>query len=263
MDFTGNEGQIVRVMTLNIRFGLAKDGNNCWERRKSVFPELLKQYRADFLALQEVNDFQADFISHILPRHQIIGIRTPAPAFWQNNVIFFDDKWKCRFRDHFFLSPTPDIPSRLPKSNWPRQCTMGLFEKEGRRLICINTHLDFSPEVQAHSAHLIMKRLSGLPEDIPAILMGDFNAEPHYSCFKIFTGEKKALHVKTGYFNSVFKKPYPGTFHGFTGETDGDHIDWILFRGRLETMQSEVISDSFSGIYPSDHFPVYAVFCQK
>lgn len=253
--------QKISVMTLNLRFGLARDGENSWEQRKAVFPELLNKYKVDFLALQEVNDFQADFIRQLLPQHRIIGIRKPAPPFWQNNVIFYDNTWNCGFRDHFFLSPTPDIPSRLPQSIWPRQCTMGVFEKRHRKLICINTHLDFSQEVQSHSANLIMNRLSKLPVDIPAILTGDFNADPSCNCFKIFTGKKDSkIYNKAGYFKPVFHEPYPGTHHGFTGEPNGDHIDWILFRGNLIVQNCSVIRNSFAGRYPSDHFPLFAVF---
>jgi endonuclease/exonuclease/phosphatase family metal-dependent hydrolase len=255
-------GKKISVMTLNLRFGLAQDGKNSWEYRKSIFPELLNRYKVDFLALQEVNNFQSDFISKILSQHRVIGIRKPAPVFWQNNVIFYHHSWECRFCDHFFLSSTPDIPSRLPESIWPRQCTMGLFEKLNQRMICINTHFDFGREVQLHSAKLIMERLSQQPVEIPAILMGDFNADPSCQCYKIFTGTNKhQRNQSAGYFKPVFDEPYPGTHHGFTGETDGDHIDWILFRGNLMVQACKVIRDKFAGRYPSDHFPLFAVFC--
>ncbi len=261
-DHKRDKEQKFSVMTFNLRFGLAQDGDNSWNRRKTLFPELLNKYKVDFLALQEVNDFQADFIGKILNHHDMIGIRKPAPSFWQNNVIFYDNTWKCSFRDHFFLSPTPNIPSRLPQSIWPRQCTMGIFEKRHERVICINTHLDFSREVQSHSADLIMKRLSKLPVDIPAILMGDFNADPSCKCFKIFTEQKNSkIYKKVSYFKPVFHEPYPGTHHGFTGETNGAHIDWILFRGNLNVQEYKVISDKIAGQYPSDHFPLFAIFC--
>ena len=44
------------------------------------------------------------------------------------------------------------------------------------------------------------------------------------------------------------------------GRTDGDHIDWILYRGNIAPVNYNVVASTFEGIYPSDHFPVYAKF---
>ena len=121
---------MVSVLTLNLRFGLADDGPNSWVYRQKAFQAFSRRHGTDFIALQEVNDFQLDFISRILPEYDCIGARTPAPAFWQNNLILFQRTWECERQEHFFLSPTPDIPSRSRKSHWPRQCTMGLFTKK-------------------------------------------------------------------------------------------------------------------------------------
>ena len=248
------------VLTLNLRFGLADDGKNSWQYRKKAFPLLLEKYPADFVGFQEVNTFQADFLRDILKNHAVIGKRSPAPHFWQNNLIFYHHTWKCIHRDHFFLSVTPTIPSRSRKSRWPRQCTIGMFQKRDRKLICINTHFDFDATVQTQSAEFIMHRLADLPADLPAVLMGDFNNTPQSGCYKVFTGQNGKSVPNGPYFKSVFSPPFPGTHHGFTGSTHGDYIDWILCRGNVSASELTVIREKFSGIYPSDHFPIHAKF---
>lgn len=251
------------ILTLNLRFGLADDGPNSWRFRKEIFPSFFKKYNADFIALQEVNDFQVDFINDILKNYSFIGKRAPAPSFWQNNIIFYKNIWKCIFRDHFFLSSTPDIPSRFPGSRWPRQCTIGIFEKKDRKLICINTHFDFSASVQTESAKIIMNRLLILPSDLPALLVGDFNADPSCPCYLIFTGENRKSGKNENCFNNAFKEPFPGTHHGFTGDINGKHIDWILYRGKIIKKESMIIHETLEKIYPSDHYPLYASFAWK
>jgi len=62
---------------------------------------------------------------------------------------------------------------------------------------------------------------------------------------------------------NAFEKPFPGTHHGFTGVSKGDHIDWVLYRGNLRVKDSTVIQDRFDGRYMSDHFPLYARFKWK
>ncbi|MBW2669604.1 MAG: metal-dependent hydrolase, partial [Deltaproteobacteria bacterium] len=152
------------------------------------------------------------------------------------------------------------VPSRFRKSLWPRQCTIGIFKNSHRQLICINTHLDFDVSVQTRSAKLILQRLSHLPKNIPVILIGDFNTTPFSPCYNIFTGQDQKPEVKESYLKNAFEKPFPGTHHGFTGVSNGDHIDWILYQGNIVVKNSTVIQDTFDGRYVSDHFPLYAKF---
>jgi len=248
------------VLTLNLRFGLSDDGVNDWRYRKMGFQPFLEKYRTDFIGFQEANDFQIDFLHDILTEYNTIGKRSPSPYFWQNNIIFYQKKWHCIHYEHFFLSPTPSVPSRYRKSIWPRQCTIGMFKSDRRQLICINTHLDFDTSVQVNSAKLILDRLSHLPNDVPVILMGDFNTAPFSPCYNIFTGHDHTPSGNDGYFKDAFIKPFTGTHHGFTGIADGDPIDWILFRGKITLINSTVIQDTFKNIYISDHFPLCAQF---
>lgn len=248
------------VLTFNLRFGLADDGLHSWPFRRKAFPELFAAHRTDFICLQEANDFQSDYIADLLPEYAYIGQRTPAPPYWQNNLIFYKKEWQCVQKEHFYLSATPTIPSAFPASRWPRQCTLGTFARGTVRLICINTHFDFDVVVRVKSARLIMERLSLLPEDIPAVLTGDFNAVPFSPCYRIFTGFDPCPVHGTAVFKNAFDKPFPGTHHGFSGRVDGNHIDWILYRGDILPQWAGVIRETFAGMYPSDHFPVAAVF---
>lgn len=253
----------ISVFTLNVRFGLADDGPNSWRYRKKAFPILLNKYLSDFMAFQEVNDFQGEFLKKNLAGYHNIGKRQSAPIFWQNNLIFYRDNWKCIKWDHFYLSATPDIPSRSPKSKWPRQCTIGLFEYQKTTLILINTHFDFNEQIQVESAGYIMERLLKFPLDIPAILVGDFNCNPSQPCHKVFTGENQEVIDSSRdprFFKPVFLESNAGTHHGFTGESGESQIDWIMYRGKLKPVEWGIIREKFAGFYPSDHFPLYAVF---
>lgn len=241
---------MISLITLNLRFGLADDGKNGWHNRKKFFAEFFNTYCADFYFFQEANNFQIDFLKEKLPGYQFIGQRNNAPKFWQNNIIFYKKKWSCIKYDHFFLSYTPDIPSRLINSKWPRQCTMGLFEKKNVKIICLNTHFDFDENIQTQTAKFILKRMSGYPLSLsyPVILTGDFNATPQSKCYKVFTKNRDFP------FKNAFNYPFPNTHHEFTGKGKRGHIDWILYRGDIILQSSMVIKKSFNGRYISDHF---------
>jgi endonuclease/exonuclease/phosphatase family metal-dependent hydrolase len=248
------------VMTLNLRFGLAEDGPNAWKHRKKLIPALFRAYPVDFIGCQEVNAFQADDLAAILSDYRFIGRRDPAPPFWQNNIIFFREDWDVQNVEHFYLSHTPSIPSRSRESQWPRQCTMGTFQRMSRKVTCINTHFDFSASVQAFSARLIMKRLGQRPNPVPTVLMGDFNApfdSPHY---KIFVNESAAGKNPGTTFYNPFDSAPCGTHHGFSGIPGKDCIDWILHTNGIMAEHAVIVEDHVEDAYYSDHFPVVVSF---
>ena len=249
------------VMTLNLRFGLATDGPNAWKHRKKLLPHLFQSYPTDFIACQEANEFQVNDLSLLLDDYDLIGLRESAPTFWQNNIIFSKKDWAIQNREHFYLSETANIPSRLRDSRWPRQCTMGTFQKHSHRLTLINTHFDFEESVQTFSARLIMKRLRQRPDPLPAVLMGDFNApfgSRHYQVFMDQAAVQDGLDLS---FKNVFKSRPCGTHHGFTGKPGKDCIDWILHTDGITSGNATVVTDHVDGAYFSDHFPVVASFC--
>jgi len=247
-------------MTLNLRFGLAADGANGWQHRKKLLPHLFALHPADFIACQEANDFQVQDLTAILDGYHLIGLRRPAPSFWQNNVIFAKKAWRIRDWEHFYLSRTPSIPSRRRDSRWPRQCTMGTFEKSCQRITCINTHFDFEEPAQVFSAKLIRKRWQQRSNPLPAVLLGDFNAPMDSSHFRILSKQSVAHNGICLGFKSAFDRNPGGTYHGFTGEPGDDCIDWILHTDGIQVRNARIITDHVDGAYYSDHFPVVAEF---
>jgi endonuclease/exonuclease/phosphatase family metal-dependent hydrolase len=249
----------VSVLTLNLRFGLADDGPNGWEHRRHSVVKLFTRCAPDFIATQEANDFQVEYLAQNLPGYQYIGKRNPAPRFWQNNVLYYREENPCKKFGHFFLSETPDVPSRSYGSQFPRQATLGLFYVAGKPLVCLNTHFDFDEPAHMGAAQVIKEKLASFSTDIPVVLLGDFNTTPESACYRWFIGG--ATNGEAGMdFNETFKQPRPSTFHGFTGKPLAGHIDWILFRGPLRLEECRVLKGSIDGVLVSDHYPVQAIF---
>lgn len=240
----------VSIMTMNLRFGLAKDKDNGWEQRKSLVGRILDRSPGDFYGFQEVNHFQADFLAAHLKDHKGVGQYNPKVPWWQSNMIFHHKSWSCLGFRHHFISQTPDIPSKLSGSKWPRQCVIGWFEKQGRQVVVANTHFDFDARVQARSADLVVTFLDRFPRGLPTAVCGDFNSEPGSPAHRRFCAKG---------FDEVLLGEKKTTFHEFKGGDTGPHIDWILFRGGFSLLSSKVVTDDFSGRFPSDHYPVQAV----
>ena len=109
------------------------------------------------------------------------------------------------------------------------------------------------------AARVIKEQLGSYGNEIPTILMGDFNATPETPCYRWLTGQE--VDGELGLcFSETFKPPYPATLHRFTGKPAGGYIDWILFRGPLRLGRCDVLQEPIEGVHPSDHFPVVADF---
>lgn len=63
-----------RVMTFNIRNGLADDGSNSWEFLRSLTAQVLRDSEADVIDLQENYEFQLDYLMSVLPEYSFYSI---------------------------------------------------------------------------------------------------------------------------------------------------------------------------------------------
>ena len=48
----------LRIMSFNIRYGSANDGDNHWKNRKEMVFDVLRDHKPDIVGLQEALDFQ-------------------------------------------------------------------------------------------------------------------------------------------------------------------------------------------------------------
>lgn len=161
--------------------------------------------------------------------------------------------------DSYWLSPTPYVAgSRFEnQSEYPRICisTKLRDKKTGKIFKALNVHLDhISDEARIEGIKLILDRAAKEREceDIPFIIGGDFNAEPHSETIRYCNEYKKIeLHDITDKIDT--------TFHDFGAAAI--KIDYIyVTKNILPYVKSAGFwDDSNVGVYLSDHYPVYAI----
>lgn len=70
----------LRIMSFNIRFGTAADGENHWNKRQTHVATTIADFKPDLVGTQETLQFQADFIHSQLPGYTYFGrsrMKTP------------------------------------------------------------------------------------------------------------------------------------------------------------------------------------------
>ena len=254
-------GEPLTVMSFNIRYGTANDGENRWANRREFLFDVIRQADADLIGLQEALDAQLREILAAVPGYGLVGVgrddgRTRgeyAAILFRTNRLHVSDSGT------FWFSDTPErVASRSWGNTITRICTWARFvDRDGRAFWHYNVHLDHqSQPSRERSAALLVERIDGRrASDEPALVTGDFNAgEDNPALTRMFTAG----------FADTFRVKYPderevGTFTGFDLKaTTGAKIDYVLVPAASEVLDAAIVRTSRDGRYPSDHFPVTA-----
>lgn len=256
----------LNVMTFNIRYGTAKDGDNHWTARREMLFDLLRERDADLVGLQEALAFQIDEILAALPGYAALGVgRDDAGRAGEFSAILFR---KGRFRvadaGTFWFSDTPEVPaSRSWGNNITRICTWARFiDRDGRGFYHFNLHLDHeSQPSRERSTALLRQRIEARAfAGDPVIVTGDFNVGERNPALSTLVSKADTAPFVDTYRVVHADETVAGTFTGFKfGNTGGDKIDYVLVQPGTEVVTAEIVRTSRNDRYPSDHFPVTAL----
>ncbi len=261
----------VRVMSFNIRYGTAADGENAWPRRKEFLFETISAFDPDLLGTQETLAGQRDDLAARLSGYDVLAAgRDDGQERGEMMALFYR---KSRFEKlaggHFWLSETPDVPgSKSWDSSLPRMVTwVKLRDRkapESPPIVYFNTHFDHrGPKARLESARLLRRKVDELAQDCRVIVTGDFNSpeggEPYQALFGRGDSDARPL---VDSFRAVHpsQEDAEGTFSGFrAGAIRGARIDWIGCSPDLDVRDAAIDRTARDGRTPSDHFPVTAV----
>ena len=253
------QGAPLTVMSFNIRYGTANDGDNHWLRRREQLFALLREQQADVIGLQEALHGQIDEVLRAVPGYGYVGVgRSDGRQAGEYAAILYRTaRLQVRRSDTFWFSDTPGV---VKSTSWGNQieriCTWAYFEdRDGPAFYLYNVHLDHqSQPSRERSVALLLARIAARDPRAPVVVTGDFNAGE---------GNPAAVAMRAS-FRDSFRVLQPdaaevGTFNGFTmGQTSGDKIDFVFVEPGTEVLDAAIVRAARDGRYPSDHFPVTA-----
>jgi endonuclease/exonuclease/phosphatase family metal-dependent hydrolase len=264
----------LRVMSFNIRYGSAGDGENRWPSRREMVFDVFRKQQSDVVGLQEALRFQIDEIREAMPVYGEIGVaREDGRIDGEYSAILFRaDRFGVAEAGTFWLSDTPEVAG---SSHWGNACVRictwaRLIEnKSGKAFYIFNTHLDHvSQPSREKSAVLLARRIASRNHKDPFVLTGDFNAGEGNPVVTYLTGKTAADGVggraKTPVvLVDTFRVLHPNvrdvrTSHSFRGGRQGNKIDYVLAPRTIEVLEAQILYDNIDGRYPSDHYPVTA-----
>ena len=248
------------VGSFNIRYDNAGDEGNRWAQRAPVAANLLRFHEFDVFGIQEGLKNQVDDLSKLLPEYAHYGLgRDDGKDAGEHSSIFYrQDKFKLLAKGDFWLSETPDKPGK----GWDatccnRICTWVYLQdiSSGKKFYYFNAHFDHQGKVaRVESGKLIVKKISEIAGDAPAIFTGDLNG-----------GQKSEWYLtlaNSGLLTDTYtqvKNPYANnsSFNAWGKSVDGyEIIDHVFVTKGFKADKWGILTDTYHGKFVSDHFPI-------
>ena len=260
----------LRVMSFNIRYGSANDGDNHWKKRREMVFDVIRDQQSDVVGLQEALRFQIGEIREAVGVYGEIGVaREDGRIDGEYSAILYRaDRFGVAEAGTFWLSDTPEVAgSNTWGNDCVRICTWArlIENKSGKAFYIFNTHLDHvSQPSREKSAVLIAQRIESRNHKDPFVVTGDFNAGENNPVVTYLKGKTAADSAKTPVpMIDTFRVLHPDvkdvrTGHAFRGGRQGHKIDYVLVPPAAKVLEAQILYDNIDGRYPSDHYPVTA-----
>jgi endonuclease/exonuclease/phosphatase family metal-dependent hydrolase len=183
-------------------------------------------------------------------------------------MVWRSDRFKLSNKQVYWLSPTPDTPSKAWEENvkhWRFVMSAKVKDKKtGLEFIFMVTHCPLMKSVNEKAAKLIVEREKLMnPEDEVVIFVGDMNSRigsPYTQIIRTHFTDTRDI--------AAAKSEISGTMNGAeVRETPKDYtLDYIYIRGsklKYEVLRHDVLVDKYKvngkEYFPSDHCPVTAI----
>ena len=251
-------GRTVKVMSFNLRSADSNDpGVNNWTARRPAVKAMLAAQSPLVMGTQECDPIQRKNIIEDDPRYAAIGVDLNGPGDCEECAVFYlKDSIEVLTHATFYLSNTPDVPSRLNGTSNYRVCTWGKMKmkKGGQEFYFFNTHLEYSAaQLRQPEMDIILGKIKEIvTEEAPMVLLGDFNCDEDDA---IYNG------IKNYGFQSCRTKALVGDSHkthnGFGGYAQT--LDHAFYKGFAGVNKFVTDRYKYAGItYISDHYPIWA-----
>ena len=183
---------------------------------------------------------------------KVIMYRSPesleaTPIFYKKSA--FD----LLFSQHFWLSETPDVPSKSWGAQFNRVCSYVILTEKATKkdFVVFNTHLSHvSDEARINGIGVVLDKISEFGS-LPSVIMGDFNAQEGSVTYNNVT--ENFLDAKHATENTSDSH----TYNGWNNPEKFVRIDYFMISQKgIKVNSYNVLSGMRNGDYTSDHCPI-------
>lgn len=151
--------------------------------------EIISRYDADSIGFQEANNNIRNALNVMLEDYTMV----PGMELSSNVIFYRSDRMEVVDSGVFWLSETPDIPSKYSEASEERTGTYAVLKNTltGVSYIHVNTHLDHvSAEARSFGMRVVREKIEQLRKEYPGlgiVATGDFNTDRTTETYQIMT----------------------------------------------------------------------------
>ena len=258
-NLTTTFSQTLIIGTFNLRYDNPKDSGNLWKDRAPVAAALIRFHQFDIVGTQEGLKNQLEDLQNNLPAYAYYGKgRDDGKSKGEHSAIFYKkEKFNVLDSGDFWLSEHSEQPGPGWDAKLNRICSwLKLkYKASGKTFYVFNVHYDHQGvQARIESSKLVLNKIKEIAGNATVIFTGDFNGN-HQSEWYIYLKNSGVL--KDSY--TLAADPYMnnGSFNGFsTNNPSNDIIDHIFISNDLKVTRYGILTDTYHGKFPSDHYPV-------
>ena len=251
--------QKINIATYNLRYANTTDVGNLWTERKGAVVDLIQYHQFDIFGVQEAVKLQLEDLKIALPSFDYYGVgRDDGQSAGEHSSIFYKkERFTLLDKGDFWLSQTPEKPGFGWDAKFNRICSwVKLSDKRTKKIFFVfNAHYDHQGMVaREESSKLVLSKIQLIAGESPVVFMGDLNGGRDTNWYLLLANSNS---LKDTY--DLVEKPYQlnGSFNGFnTNEVRKDIIDHVFVSKHFKADRWAVLTDTYFGKFPSDHFPV-------
>lgn len=241
----------VTILTWNIRWGSEKGPYaNKWNVRKESFRSIFEQLReTDIICFQETLREQLLVFDQFLPHHARVGVGREDGRFQGEYCAIYYPPMRFRKLESgtFWLSDTPDVPSRSWGARHYRICTWIRLQEQNtsRTFLVFNTHFPLRNAARERSAELLVTRIrQEQMQGEPVIVAGDLNSGPN--------SDPREILERAGLRSTEIAGRFTFHWRGIGLAS----LDAVLVSQGWRVERGDIIKTKGGRIYPSDHYGV-------
>lgn len=259
LSWVGTSAQKMVAASYNLRYDNPHDTGNQWKDRVGPIANLIKYHNFDIIGTQEGLDHQLVELQKLLSEYSYYGIgRDDGKKNGEYSAIFYKKNiYALLDSGNFWLSATPEKPGPGWDANQTRICTwVKLKDKQsGKKFYVFNAHYDhIGITAREESSKLVLEKIKLISGNTPAIFTGDLNGDRESVWYLHL---KNSAILKDAFLSATNIYAPNGSFNAFktTGIND-KVIDHIFITEQFKAVRWAVLTDTYYGKYPSDHFPI-------
>jgi endonuclease/exonuclease/phosphatase family metal-dependent hydrolase len=251
--------QSMKIATYNLRYANTTDIGNLWTERKSAVVALIQYHQFELFGVQEAVKLQLEDLKTAMPAFDYYGVgRDDGQSAGEHSSIFYKkERFELMDKGDFWLSQTPDKPGFGWDSKFNRICSwVKLKDKKSKKIFFVfNAHYDHQGMVaRVESSKLVLEKIKSIAGDQPVVFMGDLNGGRETAWYLSLA---QSGMISDSYSLTAVPYQLSGSFNGFNTATVGkDVIDHVFISKQFKSLRWAVLTDTYFGKYPSDHFPV-------